>query len=220
VAEEKFGLLLIMMEPSSVVEEEFNEWYDTEHMPERLSVPGFLSGTRYTAKEARFKYLTLMDLENPEVLKSDAYARISPLNPSPWSRRMFRHIRGLRRAVYQQKFPGKVGIHKEAEGMMLIEEDIDSSKEEEINQWYVNEHTHYLMQIHNVLSIRRFTCIEGSPSFLTIYELSGLELLQDAFFKKAFVDKTMRFGEHITNIIKGIYVKHCAYTFNHISFFK
>ena len=37
------GLLLTLTEPPPAMEEEFNAWYDTEHLPERLSIPGVQS---------------------------------------------------------------------------------------------------------------------------------------------------------------------------------
>ena len=40
------GFLLVFMHPPAECEEEFNAWYDTEHIPERLSVPGILTGLR------------------------------------------------------------------------------------------------------------------------------------------------------------------------------
>jgi hypothetical protein len=35
------GLLLVMMEPPACLEEEFNDWYDTEHLPQRRSLTWF-----------------------------------------------------------------------------------------------------------------------------------------------------------------------------------
>ncbi len=43
---EPFGLLLAMMEPPSNIEEEFADWYETEHVPEREAIEGFLSARR------------------------------------------------------------------------------------------------------------------------------------------------------------------------------
>jgi hypothetical protein len=36
------GVLIAAMDFSNVAEDEFNDWYDTEHIPERQRVPGFL----------------------------------------------------------------------------------------------------------------------------------------------------------------------------------
>ena len=37
------GLLLATMEPPAGLEEEFQDWYDSEHFPERQGCPGFLT---------------------------------------------------------------------------------------------------------------------------------------------------------------------------------
>jgi len=42
------GLLLTITEPPPAMEEEFNAWYDTEHLAERLAIPGFRSARRWT----------------------------------------------------------------------------------------------------------------------------------------------------------------------------
>lgn len=41
------GFLLVTMEPPPAIEEEFNDWYDTEHVPERAFIRGFESAHRY-----------------------------------------------------------------------------------------------------------------------------------------------------------------------------
>jgi len=214
------GLLLVMMEPTLQIEEEFNEWLDTEHIPERLTVPGFLSGTRYTAVEGPLKHLSIYDLESPAVLKSDAYEKMSPLHPSPWTHRIFRHIRGARRNVYQQTFPGNLKTSQKACGILLMEEDVDPDKAEAIHQWYMVEHIPTLIGMSNVVNVRRFVVTDDTHRYLTAYEFSDFDLLQEDDFKNAFADKKKRFGEAITNVTKSIFKKYEAFTFNHISYFK
>jgi hypothetical protein len=41
------GLLMVWADVPADKEEEFNRWYNEEHLQERLAVPGFLSGARY-----------------------------------------------------------------------------------------------------------------------------------------------------------------------------
>ncbi len=41
------GLLLVTMEPPASLEDEFNDWYDTEHAPQRRALPGFESASRW-----------------------------------------------------------------------------------------------------------------------------------------------------------------------------
>lgn len=216
---EGYGLLLVMLEPSSEIEEEFNEWYDSEHIPERLLVPGFLSSERYIAQEGSPKYLSTFDLESPEVLKSDEYRRVGPDHLSPWGRRIFRYIRGVKRNVYEQIFPGNSQINNMSNGLLLVAEDVDLSKEKEVNQWYIKEHIPRLKDMHLVLNVRRFVSIEGSPKYLTLYELEELESLSEANFKKALKEKSL-YIDKTENVIKNVYKKYQKCLFDHITFFK
>jgi hypothetical protein len=82
------GLLLTLTEPPPAMEEEFNAWYDDEHLAERLAIPGFLSARRWVkdCRPGEGKYLATYELESPAVLESPAYlARYK--NQSPWSKR-------------------------------------------------------------------------------------------------------------------------------------
>jgi hypothetical protein len=40
------GLLFTMTEPPAAMEDEFNAWYDSEHLAERRANPGFRSARR------------------------------------------------------------------------------------------------------------------------------------------------------------------------------
>ncbi len=100
------GLLFVMMRPPAPLIEEFNEWYDTEHLLDRMSAPGFLSGTRFQSVSGEQPgFLTLYDLESVDVLDTPEYRRLSRENFTPWTRRLMRRIpraRILARQVYPQ----------------------------------------------------------------------------------------------------------------------
>lgn len=98
------GLLLVMMEIDPQHEAEFNRWYDEQHVPERLAIPGFLSARRYRAVEGSPKYLALYDLESPAVLQTEAYKHWIGAGETEWTRRMAKHFRNERfvRNVYVQ----------------------------------------------------------------------------------------------------------------------
>lgn len=67
---------------------EYNLWHTREHVPERVGVPGILSGRRYVADSATtHRYFTLYELETLAVLSSPAYTQLVA-NPTPWSRSM------------------------------------------------------------------------------------------------------------------------------------
>ena len=114
------GLLLTMTEPSPAMEEEFNAWYDTEHLPERLAIPGFLSARRWVADlpPGEGKYLATYEVESLQVLKSPAYlARFE--HPSPWSKRCLDHAVVFRRWACEQLEPGDAEPHPGARALVF-----------------------------------------------------------------------------------------------------
>lgn len=94
------GLLLVMMDIDPAHEDEFNRWYDEEHVPERLHCPGFRSGRRFVSVEGEPKYLAIYELDDPEVLETEAYKRMQP--PSAWMKKISPHIPTLVRNVYRE----------------------------------------------------------------------------------------------------------------------
>jgi hypothetical protein len=94
------GLLLVMADIDPEDEDEFNRWYNQEHLPGRLSVPGFVSGRRYRAIDGSPKYLALYELESSEVLNSKEYRAVSKENETQWSKRMFKKWKNTVRNVY------------------------------------------------------------------------------------------------------------------------
>jgi hypothetical protein len=100
------GFLLVTMEPPPALEEEFNDWYDTEHVPERLAVPGFETATRYVCTSGWPRYMAFYDLASADVIASPAYQAISGENFSPWTKRILARARGFYRAFGEQAHPG------------------------------------------------------------------------------------------------------------------
>lgn len=100
------GLLLAMTEPPAGLEEEFQDWYDTEHFPERAITEGFLTATRFVCIEGWPRYLALYDLSSVDVLHGPAYAKIAGTRYSPWTRRIIPKVWGQYRAEGVQRYPG------------------------------------------------------------------------------------------------------------------
>jgi hypothetical protein len=80
---------------SPEVRAEWEDWHTREHMPERLSIPGFLRGSRWVSGDSFF---VLYELDTPATLTGAAYlARLN--DPTPWSRKMMPHHRNMVRAL-------------------------------------------------------------------------------------------------------------------------
>lgn len=100
------GFLLVFMHPPPAFEEEFNAWYDSEHIPERLAVPGVLTGLRYMhASGGVPRYLAMYDLDHHSVMQSPEYLRVAHDNSSPWTRRVTARAR-VQRFAGEQVYPG------------------------------------------------------------------------------------------------------------------
>ncbi|RQO59219.1 hypothetical protein DBV14_07850 [Variovorax sp. KBW07] len=78
------GLLFVAADVAPADEADFNRWYDKEHVEERVRIPGFLSGARYTSLEGGRKYLGLYRTESLAVFGTAGY-RAAFEKQTPWS---------------------------------------------------------------------------------------------------------------------------------------
>jgi hypothetical protein len=74
---------------------EFENWHSHEHFPERLSIPGFLRGSRWSSANEGF--FVMYELETYDTLTSPCYLeRLN--NPTPWSTKMMPRHRNMVRS--------------------------------------------------------------------------------------------------------------------------
>jgi len=100
------GLLLVVSDTPGYFEEEFNAWYDTDHIPERMAIPGFETGRRYVSADRARRYLALYDLTTVGVLETPDYLKFSGVNFTPWSKRVVSRCR-IDRVAATQVSPGR-----------------------------------------------------------------------------------------------------------------
>jgi hypothetical protein len=82
----QLGILAVFNDCDRTREAEYESWYRTEHLPERVGVPGFRSGRRYEAVGgASPRFFTYYEVDTPDVLVSPAYLERSN-KPTPWTR--------------------------------------------------------------------------------------------------------------------------------------
>jgi len=103
------GALAIWNDVAPEGRDEFYEWHDREHMPERVGIPGFLRGRRYRAIEAAPQYFTLYEAERAAVLAGPDYVeRLN--NPTPLTRRVIpNYFRNMVRGVCDVRVSAGVG---------------------------------------------------------------------------------------------------------------
>lgn len=87
--------------PDDIVDE-YNEWYDQEHLPRLVTVPGVIRARRYTAVAGNPRYLTAYELtdkdafESPEGLKA---------RKTPWTAKMRSLFHNTRRRMCRLVLP-------------------------------------------------------------------------------------------------------------------
>jgi hypothetical protein len=88
---------------------EYMEWHTREHMPERLSIPGFTIGKRLINHSIpRYRYGTVYCGENVEVFRSPAYLeRLN--NPTDWSNKVQPTFRNFLRVACDRIASAGVG---------------------------------------------------------------------------------------------------------------
>lgn len=92
------GILAIWNDCLPEAEQQYEDWYVGQHLPERVGVPGFRIGRRYQALAAEPRYFTFYDTDAPEVLWSEAY-RERLANPTVETAEIMKYFRNMSRTV-------------------------------------------------------------------------------------------------------------------------
>jgi len=84
------GVILVSMTPDPAREEEFNDWYDMEHIPHFNRLPGVIAARRFRVLEGSPKYVALYHVENTGIYATPGWVAA---NETPWILRMRRFQR-------------------------------------------------------------------------------------------------------------------------------
>ena len=112
-------VMVVMMDVDPADEEEFNRWYNQQHIPERLEIPGYVGARRFkleSGDDGMLKYMCIWELESSSVLQHEMY-QAQNADPTALYERVAGSIKGRARGVYVQIFPesgayeDKAGFH-------------------------------------------------------------------------------------------------------------
>lgn len=79
----------------------YQQWHNCEHIPERVSIPGFVEGRRYRCLTNSPHFLMFYQTLSTTTLASDAY--MAALNtPTAWTREALAHFRNPVRGIYSR----------------------------------------------------------------------------------------------------------------------
>ncbi len=112
--------------------DEFDDWHAHEHMPERLSIPGFLRGSRWVADSGP-GYFMLYEARSEAAVTSGPY--LERLNdPTSWSRKMMPHHRNMVRSVCRVEASFGAGL-----GQALLTVRFSSEEAKPASAWLTTE---------------------------------------------------------------------------------
>ena len=170
------GLLMAWTDIDAEHEAEFNQWYDEEHVPRLLKVPGFLSAGRYVALKGGPRHLAMYELDDHNVLRSAEFLDTLRYRPSPGRIKVSagHSGRNYMRSVYRQIFPARTHPIENTFGpspyLQIGRMDIARNMEDEYNAWYNTSFIPGFLKVPGVLRARRYVAVECAPKYMTVYE--------------------------------------------------
>ncbi len=210
------GLLMVWADVPADKEPEFNRWYNEEHLAERLAIPGFLSGARYEAVKGGPKHLAVYELENPAVLESAAYKKVSA-NPTPWTKRTgpqavaTTFIRNVYAMIHPREVSPVVAASGMAPALQLGRMGVPPEVDAEFNEWYNTIYVPNYEKVPGVIRGRRYRAVEGVPTYLTFYEFEHPQVSESAAWmaQRDAVPVSTRMRGHMKHAAgsPGVYVK-------------
>ena len=150
------AVLFSEMTPDATWEGEFNAWYDDEHIPLRMAVPGFVGAQRY--KRNQRDYLAVYDLDETATLTSDAYGEVKN-KPSDMTARMLRDVSGFTRYIGRPigcQINDGVEDFLKAPVLYPVFFNIPQANLTEFDDWYDQDHVPTLLECPEWLAVRRF----------------------------------------------------------------
>ena len=131
---------------------EHDHWHSFEHLPDRLSIPGFLRGSRWTDPRNNASYFVMYEVRDLDTLASPVYLeRLN--NPTPWTSQMMKHYRGMNRGFCRVTFSIGVGLGSSG---LLFRFSPDAGHEESLRDWLVKEVLPILPEKPGIVSAHLF----------------------------------------------------------------
>jgi len=93
------GLLLVDIEVDPEREDEFNRWYDEEHLPEKRAAAGFHSARRFKHHSDPHRYLAVYEVDDADTVTNSSYMTSYQ---SPWSLSIQEAWKQFNRSVWEE----------------------------------------------------------------------------------------------------------------------
>ena len=167
------ALMMVWADIPADKEADFNKWYNEEHLPELLSVPGVLNAARYEAVRSGPKHLACYELESPAVVETDAFKNRPR---TEWGSRASSSIIGSNTIsnVYEMIYPTsltpEIANSDMAPALQIGRMGVGPENEEEWNRWYSDIYVPNYEKVPGCIRGRRWKAIRGEPAYAVVYE--------------------------------------------------
>ncbi|OJT03849.1 hypothetical protein TRAPUB_5472 [Trametes pubescens] len=158
------GILFVYSDLGPTVsEDEYNDWYDNEHVPLCVSIPGFESWSRWVAVDGVHPtYGALYDLSSTSIITELPYTNLVTTR-SEREQSLISRLALLDRRTYTLRepvFPPAAGAaydpRKPGLYMSILEIEVRPGAEDDHNTWYDEEHIPMLTEVPGWVRSRRF----------------------------------------------------------------
>jgi hypothetical protein len=200
------GLLYVEVECPAELEAEFHAWYNQEHIPERLRIPGFVSGTRYVALEGGPRWLAAYGLDNPGVLESVEYRKWAGPLQTPWTKRMVSSTR-VRRSVFRCAHRLSPGDATAAIGLLAVRYVPAPVDNQRLHDWHDHVFSAELTQVAGVLEVGRYEDTEQTSEELALYYLRDPWIIQKSKFARLWVAGWEQKREGLADYKRTVYIR-------------
>ena len=183
MAKKGTGLLIVWADIPAEKEDDFNRWYNEEHLAELLSVPGVLNAARYEATSSGPKHMAVYELENSAVVDTDDFKNRPR---TEWGERASPSIIGTNfiSNVYEMIHPagltGEIANSDMAPALQIGRMDVPAEQDAEWNEWYSTVYVPNYEKAPGCIRGRRYKTVRGSPSYATVYEFEDEKVSQTA----------------------------------------
>ena len=179
------GLLFAYSDPGPVPAADFNDWYDNEHGPARLTVPGISAGYRFRAlDEAAPPWLAYYEMKSG-ALDSPEYWALAAL-ASAREKSIMSSLATLDRRVYELISDSGAASEEPPPVVLAVSMSVHPGMDADLAAWYADEHIPMLLAVPGWRRVRRFRLIAGTaPAYLALHELTTMAALEDPGFRAA-----------------------------------
>ena len=183
-------------DPGPVPAAEFHDWYDNEHGPARLTVPGIMSGYRFHAlDDAEPPWLAYYEFRQG-TLDSPEYRALAE-NASAREKSIMSSLATLDRRVYElisdDSAPGGDDEPGGPDGpggpggppvVLAVSLSVPPSLEGDLAAWYADEHIPALLKVPGWRRVRRYRLLEGgAPTYLALSEVESAAVFEEPAYQ-------------------------------------